>query len=469
MRKLIKGGTIVTAEKSYVSDILIENEKIIKIGENLSQDDCEVIDATGRLVFPGFIDAHTHFDLKTITTTADDFYTGTKAAIAGGTTSVVDFATADRGMTLMEALDVWHKKADGKSSCDYGFHMSFSEWNEELSKEVDLMTENGITSYKLYMAYDNLRVSDSDIFEILKRVDQVGGIVGTHCENGDMVTQLTNQLKKEGKLSPKYHPVSRPALVEAEAIFRYLTIAELAGVPVNIVHLSSKLGYDIAEQFRKKGNKVYIETCPQYLLMDDSVYEKGTLYGEKEDDEFASAKFVMSPPPRKEADKECLWDALRDDRIDCISTDHCSFNYKNDKELGREDFSKIPNGCPGVEHRPALIYNFGVLTKKITKEKMCAYLSTNPAKLYGMYPQKGVIAEGSDADIVIWNTDKEWTISATNQNQNCDYTPYEGASITGAPEKVLLRGNVISEYGKIIKENKGEYIFRGKSILYNKK
>ena len=330
MKLLFKGGTVVSSIGSTKCDVLIEDEKIIRVEPDIECADCDILDVSGKLLFPGFIDAHTHFDLVGAARTADDFYTGTKAAIAGGTTSVVDFSTADRGMTGMQALEKWHRKADGRSSCDYGFHMSYTEWNDSLSKEVDEMVREGITSFKLYMAYDNLRVSDADLYKILKRIGEIGGIVGTHCENGDLVKELTNKLRLEGKLSPYYHPMSRPPLVEAEAVFRYLSIARLADVPVNIVHLSTQLGYEIAEEFRKSGSKVYLETCPQYLIMDDSVYKNGTLNGQKSTDSFEAAKFVISPPIRKKSDCECLWNALKKDRLDCISTDHCSFNYHKD-------------------------------------------------------------------------------------------------------------------------------------------
>ncbi|MCR5636895.1 MAG: dihydropyrimidinase [Clostridiales bacterium] len=468
MKLLLKGGTVVSSSGSCKADVLIENEKILSVDKEISDPDAEILDVSGKLLFPGFIDAHTHFDLVGAARTADDFYTGTKAAAAGGTTCVIDFSTADRGMTGRQALEEWHRKADGVSSCDYGFHMSYTEWNDDLSKEVDEMVKEGITSFKLYMAYDNLRVSDADLYKILKRIGEIGGIVGTHCENGDMVKELTADLISQGKTTPEYHPLSRPALVEAEAVFRYLTIAKLADVPVNIVHLSTKLGYDIAEEFRKNGAKVYLETCPQYLVMDDSVYKNGTLTGEKSTDGFEGAKFVISPPIRKKSDCDCLWNALKNNRLDCISTDHCSFNYKKDKELGRDNFSKIPNGAPGVEHRPVVIYTFGVKQGKITKEQMCAYLSTNPAKLYGMYGQKGDIKPGFDADIVVWDENAEWTVSKENQNQACDYTPLEGIKVSGIAEKVFLRGTLISEKGRIVKENHGKYIFRDKCMFYEK-
>lgn len=453
MDLLIKGGTVVTAEKSTGMDIRIEGDRITELGIDLVPQGEQVINAAGKLIFPGFIDTHTHFDLDAGDFfTADDFESGTKAALAGGTTTILDFATQNKGETLKEALEIWNKKAEGRSSCHYGFHMSISDWNENTKRELKDMTGAGITSYKLYMAYDNLKVHAGIMYEILKAVREEGGIIGVHCENGDLVNTLIREQKSLGHLSPMAHPLSRPDEVEAEAVNQLLTIARLAEAPVNIVHLSSKKGYRIVEAARNEGQKVYVETCPQYLLMDDSKYE---LPG------FESAKYVLSPPLRKKEDMECLWRAWRDNKIDTIGTDHCSFHFKGQKERGINDFSKIPNGIPGVEHRPALLYTYGVAENRITAEQFCAALSTNPAKLFGMYPKKGVIAVGSDADLVIWDPDCRGTITAKDQLQKVDYTPYEGLSVTGRAEKVLLMGDLAAEDGKILLEKKGSYVHRG--------
>jgi len=455
---LLKGGTIVTPEKSFKADLRISGEKIIAIGNDLVEVDAKVVDVSGALLFPGFIDSHTHFDLDTGTAkTADDFQTGTRGAIVGGTTTILDFATQNKGETLVEALANWHKKADSVSSCDYGFHMAITEWKDTISKELDEMVKEGITSFKLYMAYDNLRVSDAEVYQVLKRVKEIGGIVGMHCENGDLVNELIKEQKEQRNLLPAAHPKTRPPIVEAEAINRYLTIAKLAEAPVNIVHLSSKEGYEEAMKGRRRGQKVYIETCPQYLLLDDSCYEK---------EGFESAKFVFSPPARKKLDMDCIWKALQKDEIDTIGTDHCSFNYKGQKELGIEDFSKIPNGIPGVEHRAVLLYTYGVLNNRITKEQMCKLLSENTAKLFGMYPQKGCLQVGSDADIVVWNPNYVGVISAANQEQNVDYTPYEGLAIKGRAEQVYLRGIEVVQEARIIKDKVGQYISRKESIYF---
>lgn len=452
MQTLFKGGTIVSAEGSRKADVLVEEEKIVKIGEDLPVEDAKVIDITGKLLFPGFIDTHTHFDLDNgVFMTADDFETGTKAAVAGGTTTVLDFATQNKGETLKEALENWHKKADTVSSCDYGFHMAITDWNEAVKEELPFMTKEGVTSYKLYMAYDALRVKDSEIFEVLKAVKKEKGIVGMHCENGDLVNKLVAAEKAAGHFGTDAHPVSRPEEVEAEAVYRYMTIAKMADAPVNIVHLSTKRGLELIRAARKEGQKVYIETCPQYLLLDDSRYALP---------DFEGGKYVMSPPLRKSVDREALWEALGENTVDTIGTDHCSFFFQGQKDYGKDDFSKIPNGAPGVEHRPALMYHFGVGKGKITKEQMCRLLAENPARLFGMYPKKGVIKEGSDADLVIWNPKTEWTITAGEQVQNVDYTPYEGVTVTGRAETVFLRGKEAAHNGRVVEEHKGAYVHR---------
>lgn len=453
MSIIIKGGTIVTPRKSYISDIKIQGEIIAEIGENLEDDKAQIIDATGCLLFPGFIDSHTHLDLDTgYTRTADNFKTGTAAAIVGGTTTILDFATQNKGETLSEALNNWHKLAEDVSSCDYGFHMAITEWNEDIKNELKVMKDQGITSYKAYMAYDSLRLNDGDIYDILKSLKEYNSILGVHCENGDLVNTMIKEQLSIGNTTPAAHPLSRPNMVEAEAVSRYIDIAKLAKAPIYIVHLSTKEALEVALKARKRGQEVYVESCPQYLLLEDSKYSL---------EDFESAKFVLSPPLRKSEDIERLWQALKDEDIDIIGTDHCSFNFKGQKDHGINDFSKIPNGIPGVEHRPALMYTYGVDKGRITKEQMCSLLSENTAKLFGMYPRKGVLQVGSDADIVIWDTISHGIISKDNQKQNVDYTPFEGFETVGCAKHVLLRGTHIVEAGNIIKENFGKYIKRG--------
>lgn len=458
MPVIIKGGTVVTPKGSFLSDIRVENGKITEVAQNISANGAQVLDATGCLLFPGFIDAHTHFDMNTGTAqTADDFHSGTRGAIAGGTTTIVDFATQEKGETLGQALENWRQKASGKSSCDYAFHMAITDWNDSVSREIDDMVRQGITSFKLYLAYNNLRVTDGELYKILKRVGEVHGIIGTHCENGDLVNEMIAEKRAAGELTPAAHPLSRPDYVEAEAVSRYLYIAQAADVPVHIVHLSTKAGFDEVLKARKRGQRVYVETCPQYLTLTESCYHLA---------DFESAKYVCSPPLRAQQDQDCLWAALKTGEIDSVSTDHCSFNFQGQKEQGRDDFSKIPNGMPGVEHRPAVIYTCGVCENRITKEQMTALLSENAARLFGMYPQKGALLVGSDADIVVWDTAYQGKITAAHMEQNVDYTPYEGFAVTGRPKAVLLRGEQVVRDGEIIAQHQGAYVGRGVSEYF---
>ncbi|MFT5874414.1 MAG: dihydropyrimidinase [Clostridium sp.] len=453
MSIIIKGGTIVTPSKSYISDIKIDGEIIVNIGEHLQDDKAKIVDAKGCLVFPGFIDSHTHLDLDTgYTRTADNFKTGTTAAIKGGTTTILDFATQNKGETLSEACNNWHNLAAGVSSCDYGFHMAITDWNENVKNEIQTMCQQGITSFKAYMAYDNLRINDGEIYEILKCLKEYNAILGVHCENGDLVNTMVKEQLSNGNTTPAAHPLSRPNMVEAEAVSRFIDIAYLAKAPIYIVHLSTKESLDVVLKARKRGQKVYIETCPQYLLLDDSLYLA---------EDFESAKYVLSPPLRKSDDIERLWQALFAEDIDIIGTDHCSFNLKGQKEHGINDFSKIPSGIPGIEHRPILMYTYGVDSGKITKEQMCSLLSENTAKMFGMYPRKGTLQVRSDADIVIWDTLRPGIISVDNQKQNVDYTPYEGFKTIGYAKEIFLRGSHIVEDGNIINENLGKFIKRG--------
>lgn len=459
MTRIIKNGTVVTPTDTFSVDIRIENGKIAEMGAGLAENGAEVFDASGCLVFAGFIDAHTHFDMSTATaTTADNFASGTRAALVGGTTTVVDFATQEKGETLAQALQSWHKKADGNSSCNYAFHMAISDWNEHTSKEIDDMVKAGISSFKLYLAYDNLRVTDGELYEILKRVGAVHGIIGVHCENGDLVKELTAEMLAAGETTPAAHPKSRPDYVEAEAVSRYLYIAKAAGVPTHIVHLSTALGLSEVRKARAAGQSVYVETCPQYLTMDESCYNL---------DGFESAKYVCSPPIRKKTDEEALWIAIKNGEIQSVSTDHCSFNFKGQKQQGKDDFSKIPNGMPGTEHRPAVMYTAGVAAGRISPQQMASLLSENAARLFGMYPQKGTIAVGSDADIVVWDTSYRGKITAADMQQNVDYTPYEGMDIQGRAKLVLLNGEPVVQDGKITKELCGKYVSRHQADYFN--
>ena len=457
MKYWITGGTIVNGSGRFPGDVLVEEGKIRALGTPdeiaglCGGDACTRVDASGCLVFPGFIDAHTHFDLHVAgTVTADDFATGTRAAIKGGTTTIVDFATQYPGESLAQGLANWNQKAEGKCSCDYGFHMSITEWTPEISREVADMMEAGVTSFKLYMTYDT-QVDDKTIFQILRRLREAGGIAGVHCENSGMIAALQDEARAAGRMGVASHPATRPAAAEAEAIDRLLRLAETADTPVIVVHLTCGEGLSVIRRARERGQKVYVETCPQYLLMDDSLYGLGGMEG---------AKYVCAPPLRTKQDQACLWQALASGEIQTISTDHCSFT-KEQKTAGAEDFAKTPCGMPGAEERPALIWQFGVNEERITPEQMCIYLSENPAKLYHLYPWKGALIPGADADIVVWDPDTEWTLSAEDQQSACDYCPMEGTTIRGRAEQVYLRGTLAAENGKILVEKAGTYVRHG--------
>lgn len=454
MKRLFKGGTVVSGEGMKQLDILVKGEKILAVGEDLEFRDAEIEDVSGKYLFPGFIDAHTHMALEVSNTiTADKFDTGTKAEIAGGTTCIVDFATQNKGESLKEALDNWHKKADGQSSCDYAFHLAISDWNEEVSEELAGVIADGISSFKLYMTYNNMIVDDKTMYEILTRLKELGGIAGVHCENsGIIAARLDEVLRKKGnRLDTADYPGTRPPAAEAEAINRLLKIAKCVDTPVIVVHLSSAEGYREIQRARDEGQTVYVETCPQYLVMDESRYFLPDGEGRK---------YMIAPPLRRKKNQQVLWEALSEGRIQTICTDHCSFDTAQ-KNMGAEDFAKTPCGMPGGEERPALICQFGVNEGRITLEQMCKYLSENPAKLYRMYPQKGTLSPGSDADIVVWNPETEWTISKEHQQTNIDYCPMEGTRIKGRAEKVFLRGRLAAADGKIIEEKTGQYVRRG--------
>ena len=455
MKTLLKGGRVVSGHGAIQADVLVDGEKILAVGSGLTGD--QVVDCTGKLLFPGFIDAHTHFDLEVANTiTADDFATGSRAAIRGGTTMVIDFSAPDKGDTLHYGLDRWHKKADGKTSCDYGFHMTIDDWNDTIRREVGEMMEEGVSSFKMYMTYPAMMIPEDQMYEALLRLKEVGGIAGVHCENHGVIGALIADAKAKGAMGPSSHPRTRPNPLEAEAVSHLLRMAQVADCPVIIVHLSTKEAMEEVRAARKRGQTVYVETCPHYLLLEDSVYDAP--------DYLNAAKFICAPPIRKKADQDVLWEALRNGEIQTVSTDHCSFTLKQ-KEMGRDDFTKIPGGLPGVETRGLLLYSAGVAEGRITLGDMCRVLSENPAKLYGCWPRKGVIAPGSDADIVVYDPEGETVISAADQLQNVDYNPYEGYRCAGRIEKVYLRGSLAVDGGQVVLENAGQFIPRGKNIL----
>lgn len=457
MKYLFKNGTVVSGRGTRRADVLVENEKILQVGRNLSDPLARAIDVTGKLLMPGFIDAHTHFDLDVCnTTTADDFDSGTKSAIRGGTTTIVDFACPNKGESLHHGLDLWHRKADGKCWCDYGFHMTIDDWNVEIEKEIDDMYAAGISSFKMYMTYPAMMIGDEAMYKALKKLKEKGGICGVHCENSGVINALIEEKKAAGEMGVSSHPETRPDFLEAEAVSRLLRIAQAVDIPVVIVHLTNAATLAEVTAARRRGQKVYVETCPQYLVLDDSVY-----YNE---DFSRTARYVCAPPLRKPEDCRALWAGLRKGDIQTISTDHCAFTLAQ-KDAGRGDFTKIPGGLPGVEARGELVYSFGVTTRKISLATMCKVLSENPAKLYGMFPRKGIIAPGADADIVVYDPQADHILRAEDMVSRAGYTPYEGFVTHGSVSQVWLRGKLMVENGHVIGEQEGQYIVRGKSAL----
>ena len=458
MRTLFKGGTVVSGTGTKRADLLIENEKIVESGRNLKADADKVVDVTGCFLFPGFIDAHTHFDLDVCnTTTADDFYTGSRAALRGGTTTVIDFACPNKGESLHYGLDLWHKKADGRTFCDYGFHMTIDDWNESIRAELPDMFAKGISSFKMYMTYPAMMIGDRDMYWALKELKSLGGLCGVHCENAGVIDGMIAERKNSGQFSPACHPLTRPPYLEAEAVSRLLRIAQAAEAPVVIVHLTNQVALKEVQHARDRGQKVYVETCPQYLLLDDSVYFN--------EDYSQAARYVCAPPIRDKSQQALLWKALRRGDIQTISTDHCSFTLEQ-KDAGREDFTKIPGGLPGVETRGELIYSYGVAAKRISAQRMCLALSENPARMYGLFPRKGHLRPGADADIVVYDPGASHVIRADDCVANVDYNPYEGFVTAGGIRQVWLRGNLAVENGKVLDETpQGRYMARGKCSL----
>jgi dihydropyrimidinase len=437
---VLTGGTVITAVDCYQAEVRIEGEKIVAIGQHVRQAEDLQIDAGGCFLFPGGIDPHTHFDLPVgETTTADDFISGTKAAAVGGTTTIIDFATQNKGESLAQALASWHEKAAGKSYVDYGFHLAVSDLNQSVLEEMTTITQRtGVASLKLYMAYKNvLQVDDSTLLRVLQLSKKAGLLVCVHCENGDAIDVLVQEARDKGYIEPKYHALARPVTVEREATYRAICLAEIAGAPLYVVHVSSAAAMQTIEEARSRGVAVYGETCPQYLLLDESCYDV---------EDFSAAKYVMSPPLRSFANQAHLWTGLNNGALSTVGSDHCSFNLVGQKDLGRSDFSKIPNGGPGVENRFGLLYTQGVAEGRISLNQFVAITSTNAAKLFGLFPRKGTIAVGSDADVVIWDPTAHSVISAKTQMQKVDYNLYEGTQQIGKPRHVFLRGrNIVTD------------------------
>jgi dihydropyrimidinase len=456
MRTLIKNGTIVTAVDQYTGDVLVEGERIAVIGMSLdipAANVDKVIDATGKYVLPGGIDVHTHMDMPFGgATSADDFETGTRAAAFGGTTTIVDFAIQYRGQTLHTAWETWAKKAEGKAVIDYGFHMIITELTDQVEGEMDALVRQGITSFKLFMAYPGVfMLDDGSIFKALLRTGKNGGTICMHAENGGVIDVLVQRALAEGKTAPKYHALTRPARAEAEATHRAIALAEIADVPIYIVHLSAAEALAMVTEARDRGLPAFAETCPQYLFLS---------YDNYEEPDFGGSKYVMSPPLRDRAKQDQLWRGLAFNDLQCISTDHCPFCMK-EKRLGENDFSKIPNGAPGVETRMSLVYDGGVRPGRISINRFVELTSTSPAKIFGLFPRKGTIAPGSDADIVVFDPNRTITLAARTLHMNCDYNPYEGRQVTGATDTVLSRGQLVIENGAFVgRKGAGSFLKR---------
>ena len=454
MRTLIKSGTVVTATDQYRGDVLVDGETVAVIGTALDIHADKVIDATGKYVLPGGIDVHTHLDMPFGgSTSADDFETGTIAAAHGGTTSVVDFAIQYKGQTLHHAWETWMKKAESRAVIDYGFHMIMTDLNDQTEQEMDALVRQGVTSFKLFMAYRGVfMLDDASIFKALLRTGKNGGTICMHAENGDVIDVLVQRALAEGHTAPKYHALTRPARAEAEATHRAIALSEIAGVPIYIVHLSSAEALEMVTHARDRGLPAYAETCPQYLFLSYENYEEP---------DFAGAKYVMSPPLREKAKRDQLWRGLAFGDLQAISTDHCPFCMKEQKELGRNDFSKIPNGAPGIETRMSLVFDGGVRPGYISLNRFVELTSTSPAKIFGLFPRKGTIAPGSDADITVFDPNRTITLSYKTLHMNVDYNPYEGRQVTGATDTVLSRGRVIIEDGKFVgRAGAGSFIRR---------
>ena len=457
MSILIKNGNVVTASEEFVADIYCEGEQIVAIGKNLNYDADKVIDATDKLVFPGGIDPHVHLDMPFMGTySSDDYETGTRAALHGGTTSVIEFILQTQGDTLHNALKIWQDKSIHKAVGDFSYHMAVTDFNDDVAKEVvQMIEEEGITSFKTFMAYKGaLMIDDGQMVQLMKVVKKHGGLVTVHATNGDMIDSLVKKNLAEGNTKPLYHYLSQPEVTEAEASGRFCDMLNYTGCPGYIVHMTCEGALNQVRKKTQRNQKVFVETCSQYLMIDASLYER-------ED----GAKWVMSPPLREKKDQEALWAGINQGLIQVVGTDHCPFTLEQ-KAMGKDNFAKIPNGHPAIEHRMEFMYSEGVRKGKITLPKFVEITSTNAAKIFGMYPRKGTIAIGADADLVIFDPNKKHTISAATHHMRCDYSGYEGWEVTGKTETVLLRGMIAIENEEcLLKPGDGKFIPRGKSSM----
>ena len=452
---LIQNGTIVNADSTVNADLLIEGTSIKEIRAGIPASSADkVVDARGLLLLPGGIDAHTHLDMPFGgSQSADDFLTGTRAAAIGGTTTIVDFAIQARGTKMRDALDTWWKKAEGKACIDYGLHMIVTDLGDAGLEDMDDLVREGVTSFKMFMAYPNaLMVDDTTIFKALRQTAKNGALICMHAENGSVIDVIVQQALAEGKTAPIYHHLTRPTKAEAEAVHRAIAMAEIAGVPVYIVHLSSEDALNQVREARDRGLPAFAETCPQYLLLSlEDVADKG----------WEGAKYVFTPPLRERRNQPKLWEGLRSDHLQVVSTDHCPFCFADQKALGKDDFTKIPNGGPGIENRLQLLHHHGVGKGNFSLNRFVELVSTAPARIFGMYPKKGVLAVGSDADLVLWDPNEEHTISAATHHMRVDYSMFEGFHVRGNARDVYSRGELIVSGGKFIgKPGRGNYLRR---------
>jgi dihydropyrimidinase len=460
---IIRNGSVVTATDTYTADVAIANGKIAAIGRDLeAQNASTILDASQKLVLPGGIDVHTHLDMPFGgTTSADDFETGTRAAAFGGTTTLIDFAIQYKGQALGQAFATWMGKASGKAVCDYAFHCIVTDVSGGQLTEMNDLVHEGVTSFKLFMAYPGVfMLDDGSIFKALQRTSNNGAMICMHAENGSAIDVIVQQALAEGKKAPKYHALTRPTTAEAEATARAIALAEMAGAPIYIVHLSCNDALEKVREARDRGLPVYAETCPQYLYLSLENFDAPG---------FEGAKYVFTPPLREKWHQEKLWNGLKCDHLQVVSTDHCPFCFKEQKELGRDDFTKIPNGGPGVEHRLSLIFSGGVASGRFSANRFVELVSTTPAKLFGLYPRKGTIAVGSDADLVIFDPKRRHTISAKTHHMRVDYSMFEGIQVTGMPDIVLSRGKVVVDGDKFCgRAGQGEFLKRSTYTQVNR-
>jgi dihydropyrimidinase len=455
MTVVIRNGRIITASDDYTADIFIDGEKVIAIGKDLPVSADKEIDATGMLVMPGGIDPHVHLDMPFMGTfSSDNYETGTRAALFGGTTMVIDFILQKQGHSLGEALQEWRGRSNGNCVSDYSFHMAVTDFNEETKKEIRTMVEDeGITSFKTFMAYKGaLMIDDRQMVGLMEEVKNCGGLINVHATNGDMIDYLVAKHRSEGKTAPLYHYLSQPEITEAEASERFADMAWYTGCPGYIVHLTCEGALNAVRNVARRNQKLFVETCIQYLILDASLYEN----------DFEGAKWVMSPPLRQKKDQDTLWAGINQGLVQVVATDHCPFRWEQ-KLMGKDDFSKIPNGHPAIENRMELLFSEGVVKNRITLNKFVEVTATNPAKIFGMFPKKGTIVVGSDADILIFDPKQKHQLSAKTHHMNVDYSGYEGWEVTGKVKTVLLRGKIAIENGHChVDKGYGNFVKRKK-------